>query len=186
MHQLPQPGRIGFLQRQHRHHPRLGQIQPEETGRLLQLIVPPFATDELQYQLLLVALVPLQLFGERRLLQDQLGGHSHQFGVSTHFVRIARNADDPEQLPLIGDGQVDAGAHPLELAGGRFADLHHPVFGQRQHRPLMTLMEPLRVAGRDDQAVLVHHVDRKREDLHRPADNLPCEGVIELHRYSAE
>ncbi|MNH31558.1 hypothetical protein D3C79_919360 [compost metagenome] len=93
-----------------------------------------------------MALVPLQLLGQRRLLEDQLGGHPHQLGVSAHFLRIPRDADDPEQLPLIGDGQVDAGPHPLELLGGGLADLHHPVLGQRQHGPLVALVQPLRIA----------------------------------------
>ncbi len=125
-----------------------------------------------------MALVPLQLFGERRLLQDQLGSHSYQLGVSSNDVRISGDTDDPQQLPLIGDGQIDAGTHPLELAGGRFADLHHPVFGQRQHGPLVTLMEPLRIAGRNDETVFVHHVDRERQDLHRPAHNLARQGIV--------
>ncbi|MNS68605.1 hypothetical protein D3C72_1018890 [compost metagenome] len=184
VHQFPQAGGLRFLQCQHGDDARLRQIQIEEAGRLLQLIHPPLAADELQHQFLLVAFVPLQLLGERRLLQDQLGGHPHQLGVSTHFFRIPRDADDPEQLPLIGDGQVDAGPHPLELLGGRFAYLHHPVLGQRQHGPLVTLMEPLRVAGGDDEAPLVHHVDRERQYLHGPADNLMSERVIELHNIS--
>lgn len=65
VNQLPHLGGLGLLQRQHGHHPGLGEIQLEEAGHLLQLIGPPFAANELQHQLLLVALVPLQLLGER-------------------------------------------------------------------------------------------------------------------------
>ena len=125
-----------------------------------------------------MALVPLQLLGERRLLQDQFCRHSHQLGVSTHFLRIAGDADHPDQLPLIGDGQIDAGSHPFELQGCRFTDLHHPVFGQRQHGPFVALMNPLRIAGRNDEAVFVHHVDRKGEDLHRPCDDLAGKIIV--------
>ena len=48
-------------------------------------------------------------------------------------------------------------------------------------KPISTLMKPLRVAGGDDEAPLVHHVDRERQYLHRPAHYLTSKGVIELH-----
>ena len=47
MDQLAQTSRIRLLQRKHGHHPGLGQVQPEKTGRLLQLIDSPLAPNEL-------------------------------------------------------------------------------------------------------------------------------------------
>ncbi len=51
----------------------------------------------------------------------------------------------------------------------------------QEMRKLAPEMDPLRIAGRNDESPLIHDIDREREDLHRPADYLMRERVVELH-----
>lgn len=112
------------------------------------------------------------LIQQRRLLHHHLRRHLHQLGIGAHLGRLAGDADHPHPLIAKAERQVDAGPHALQVFGGGAVDFHHPVLRQRQHRAFMTLEQALRVAGGDDHAVAVHHVDGMADDAHRPLDDL--------------
>ena len=131
-----------------------------------------FRLNQVHHQLFAQTAVLRQEMHQSRLLQHHLSRHAHQLAIFSQRLRLAGQADHPDDLPLQAQRQVNPLAHPVEMASHRIVDIHHPPLGKHQQRAFVQFTNPFPIAAADNPPAGIHHVDVGIDDAHRPRHNI--------------
>ena len=131
-----------------------------------------FRLNQVHHQLFAQTAVLRQEMHQSRLLQHHLSRHAHQLAIFSQRLRLAGQADHPDDLPLQAQRQVNPLANPVQMASDRVVDIHHPPLGEDQQRAFVQFTNPFPIAAADNPPAGIHHVDVGIDDAHRPRHNI--------------
>ncbi len=115
--------------------------------------------DQVHHQLLAQAAILGQEMHQAGLLQHHLSGHAHQFAILTQRLRLAGQADHPDNLSFQTQRQVDPLAYAVQVTSHRVVDIHHASLREHQQRTFVQFPNTLPIAAANNAPARIHYVD---------------------------